>query len=89
MPQSLPLPPTVTSRARHCVNIAFTLPIGEPPTGQASFVTREALSDGTTRDIPDGSVALTAAELTELPVFADTYAQLAALVHTKRATFDP
>lgn len=90
MPLSLPLPPSVTARARHCVSISFSLPMGEPnsTTATASFVTREALDDGTTRDIPDGSVSIAAADLVALPVFADAYAQLSELVHAKRAEFD-
>lgn len=88
MPQALPLPPSVTGRARHCVALHFDIPIGAQPTATASFTTREALSDGTSRDVPDGSVTIPAAELGALPVFADAYAQLAALVHAKRAQYD-
>lgn len=88
MPLSLPLPPSVTGRARHCVALNFAIPIGAQPTATASFVTREALDDGTTRDIPDGSVSIAAADLVALPVFADAYAQLSELVHAKRAQFD-
>lgn len=88
MPQALPLPPSVTARARHCVALNFSIPIGAQPTATASFITREALDNGTTRDIPDGSVTIAAADLVALPVFADAYAQLSELVHAKRAQFD-
>jgi hypothetical protein len=88
MPLSLPLPPSVTGRARHCVELNFSIPISAQPTATAHFVTREALDDGTTRDIPDGSVTIAAADLVALPVFADAYAQLSELVHAKRSQFD-
>lgn len=88
MPQALPLPPSVTGRARHCVALHFDIPIGAQPTATASFTTREALDDGTTRDIPDGSVTIAAADLVALPVFAAAYAHLSELVHAKRAEFD-
>lgn len=87
MPQALELPPAVTGRARHCVAVNFNLPVGVAPSCSAEFVIREALSDGSTRELPDGSCTLGAAEIAALPVFADAYTQLAAALHAKRATF--
>lgn len=88
MPQSLPLPPSVTGRARHCTRIVFTLPVGGAPTCQADFTVREGLSDDTVRDLPDGSITLSAQELAALPVFTDAYEQLRDAVHAKRASYD-
>lgn len=88
MPHSLPLPSSVTGRARHCVALHFEIPIGAQPTATASFTTREVLSDGTSRDVPDGSVTIPAAEIVALQVFGDAYAEIALLVHAKRAQYD-
>lgn len=88
MPQSLPLPPSVTGRARHCTRIGIAMAVGGPPTLSADFTIREALSDGTTRDLSDGSCSLSAAELSALPAFADAYVQLRDALHAKRAEYD-
>jgi hypothetical protein len=88
MPQTLPLPSPVVSRARHCTALNFALPIGGALACAASFTERETMEDGTHFDTPEASVSLTQAEIAALPAFAAAYAQLSAAVHTKRASYD-
>ena len=88
MPQTLPLPAPVVSRARHCTGINFTLPIGGALHCQASFTERETLADGTHCDTPEASVTLTQAEIAALPAFAAAYCQLSYAVHAKRSTYE-
>lgn len=89
MPQNLPLPSPVVSRARHCTALYFALPIGGELKCTASFTDRETMEDGTHFDSPEASVSLTHAEIAALPAFAAAYGQLSYAVHAKRATYDP
>jgi len=88
MPTQLPLEPKVTSRERHCVGLSFTLPPGGAPSAVASFVVVETLDSGATREVADGSVAISAAEIVALPAFAAAYSQLRDLVHAKRSQYN-
>ena len=88
MPTTLPLPPAVTSRERHCIAITLGLPVTGAQTLSASFTVIDKDVDGNVVGThTGGSCSLTSAELQALPSFSACYAELSAAVHAKRNAY--
>lgn len=88
MPTPLPIPSPIVSNDRSCTALLISAPIAGELRGEATFTSRFTRADGSSEDVPDGSVSFTQAELVSLAGAGQFKAAFTAAAHAKRATYD-